>query len=59
MVMTGFLILMAVLATPYLALNVRRLYRGRPWAFTFCQVAREWEKRERAKLLAKREGGRV
>lgn len=59
MVMTGFLILMAVLAVPYLALNVRRLYRGRPWAFTFCQVAREWEERERAKLLAKRASGRV
>ena len=52
--MTGFLILIAVLAVPYLALNMRRLLRGRSWAFTFCQVAKEWEERERAKRLAAR-----
>ena len=50
--MTGLLILLAVLAAPYLALNVRRLIQGRSWAFTFCQVAKEWEEGERAKRLA-------
>ena len=55
--MTGLLILLAVLAIPYLALNVRRLIQGRPWAFTFCQAAREWEEGERAKRLAAREAG--
>lgn len=43
--MTGVLILLAVLAIPYVALNLRRLHRGRTWAFTFCQVAKEWEER--------------
>ena len=57
--MNGALILLAVLATPYLALNVRRLYRGRPWAFTVCQVAKEWEAREHAKLVAKRAAERA
>lgn len=57
--MNGALILLAVLATPYLALNLRRLYRGRPWAFTVCQVAKEWEEREHAKLLAKRAAERA
>ncbi len=57
--MNGALILLAVLATPYLALNLRRLYRGRPWAFTVCQVAKEWEAREHAKLLAKRAAERA
>ncbi len=52
--MNGALILLAVLVIPYLALNVRRLYRGRRWAFSVCQVAKEWEQREHAKLLAKR-----
>jgi hypothetical protein len=52
--MNGGLILLVVLAIPYLALNVRRLYRGRPWAFTVCQVAKEWEAREHAKRLALR-----
>jgi hypothetical protein len=50
--MTGLLILLAVLALPYLALNVRRLIQGRSWAFTFCQAAKEWEEGERAKRLA-------
>jgi len=50
--MTGLLILLAVLAVPYLALNVRRLIQGRPWAFTFFQAAKEWEEGERAKRLA-------
>ena len=57
--MNGALILLAVLVIPYLALNVRRLYRGRPWAFTVCQVAKEWEQREHAKLLAKRAAERA
>ena len=52
--MTGLMILLASLAVPYLALNVRRLVRGRSWAFTFCQVAKEWDERERAKRLAAR-----
>jgi hypothetical protein len=52
--MTGFGILIAVLLIPYLALNLRRLLRGRSWAFTFCQVAKEWEEREHAKRLAGR-----
>ena len=57
--MNGALILLAVLATPYLALNLRRLYRGRPWAFSVCQVAKEWEAREHAKLRAKRAAERA
>jgi hypothetical protein len=52
--MTGLLILLTVLAVPYLALNVRRLIQGRSWAFTFCQAAKEWEEGERAKRLAAR-----
>ena len=52
--MNGALILLIVLVLPYLALNLRRLYRGRPWAFGVCQLAKEWEQREHAKLLAKR-----
>jgi hypothetical protein len=52
--MTGLLILLAVFAIPYLALNLRRLLHGRRWAFTFCQVAKEWEERERAKRSAAR-----
>ena len=57
--MTGFLILVSGLAIPYLALNVRRLLRGRSWAFTFCQVAKEWEQREHAKRVAARVNARV
>jgi len=56
--MTGLLILLAVFMIPYLALNVRRLRRGRRWAFTVCQVAKDWEERERAKQLAARSGAR-
>ena len=52
--MNGALILLIVLAVPYLALNVRRLYRGRPWALTVCQVAKEWEQREHARRTAAR-----
>jgi hypothetical protein len=54
----GALILLAVLAVPYVALNVRRVRRGRSWAFTFCQVAKEWEQRERANLIAARAAAR-
>jgi|GEM_PF-1921563 len=57
--MTGFLILLSGLAVPYLALNVRRLIHGRKWAFTFCQVAKEWQEREHAKLVAARANARV
>jgi hypothetical protein len=56
---TGVLILLSVLAIPYVALNVRRLRRGRSWAFTFCQVAKEWEERERVKRLAARAADRA
>ncbi len=52
--MTGLLYLLGALAVPYLALNVYRLRRGRKWAFTLCQVAKEWEEGERAKRLAAR-----
>jgi hypothetical protein len=52
MIMTGLLILLAVLAVPYLALNLWRLHLGRPWAFTICQAAKQWEARDRAKRLA-------
>jgi hypothetical protein len=53
-IMTPALILLAVIAVPYFAFNVRRLCLGRPWAFTICQAAKEWEARERAKRLADR-----
>jgi hypothetical protein len=52
--MNGAVILLVVLAVPYLALNVRRVYRGRSWAFGICQVAKEWEQRERDRRLAAR-----
>lgn len=55
--MSGLLILLTVLAIPYFAVNVRRLTQGRSWAFTFCQVAKEWEEGERAKRLASRAAG--
>jgi hypothetical protein len=57
--MNGALILLVVLAAVYLALNVRRLVRGRPWAFSVCQVAKEWEKREHARRLAARAADRA
>lgn len=57
--MTGVLILLAVLAVPYLALNLRRLAGGRKWAFTFCQVAKEWEEREHGKIVARRASQRA
>jgi hypothetical protein len=47
-------IVLLALAILYIALNLRRLHRGRRWAFTFCQVAKEWEEGERAKRLAAR-----
>jgi hypothetical protein len=52
--MTGLLIVAAAVAALYVALNVRRVVHGRRWAFSVCQVAKEWEQRERAKLLAAR-----
>jgi hypothetical protein len=57
--MNGALILLVVLAIPYLAVNLRRVYRGRPWALTVCQVAKEWEQREYARRLARRAAGRT
>jgi hypothetical protein len=47
-------IVLVAFAILYIALNLRRLRRGRRWAFTFCQVAKEWEEGERAKRLAAR-----
>jgi hypothetical protein len=52
--MTGLLIVAAAVAALYVALNVRRVVHGRRWAFSVCQVAKEWEQREHAKLLAAR-----
>jgi len=54
MVVPAALILLAVLGVPYIAFNLRRLYLGRRWAFTFCQAAKEWQERDRAKRLAAR-----
>jgi hypothetical protein len=50
--MNGLLILLTVLAVPYVALNVRRVVQGRRWAFTFCQAAKEWQEHERSERLA-------
>jgi hypothetical protein len=52
--MTALLILLAGLAVLYVALNVRRVRRGRPWAFTVCMVAKDWEQRDRERRLAAR-----
>lgn len=52
--MTGVLIALVVLVVPYVVLNVRRVRRGRRWAFSVCQVAEEWEERDRARRLALR-----
>ncbi|MEA2155514.1 MAG: hypothetical protein QOE11_1654 [Solirubrobacteraceae bacterium] len=50
--MNGALIILLVLAVPYLALNVVRVVRGRRWAFGVCTLAKEWEEREHAKRVA-------
>ncbi len=55
--MNGALILLAVIVIPYLAFNVRRVARGRPWALGVCTVAKEWEQREYARRRALREAG--
>jgi hypothetical protein len=52
--MTALIIILAALAVPYLALNLRRLRRGRPWVFTVCQAAKDWEERDRARRTAAR-----
>jgi hypothetical protein len=57
--MTVLVILLAAVAIPYIGFNVRRLRRGRKWAFTVCQVAREWEQREHDKRLARRAAASV
>ncbi len=54
--MTGLLVLLAALGVPYLAMNILRQRRGRPWAFTFCQVAREWQESEYARIAARKAG---
>jgi hypothetical protein len=56
--MSGLLILLGAMGIPYIGFNLRRLRRGRSWAFTICQVAKEWEERERAKRNAARAAGR-
>lgn len=56
--MTGILIVLAVLVIPCTVLNVRRVRRGRRWAFSVCQVAKEWEERDRARRLALRAAAR-
>jgi hypothetical protein len=52
--MNGALVILLVLAIPYLAWNVQRLIRGRSWAFGVCTIAKEWEERESAKRAAAR-----
>jgi len=56
--MSGGLILLLAFFVPYVVLNVRRLVGGKRWAFTACQVAKEWETREHARLAALREAKR-
>jgi hypothetical protein len=56
--MNGALILLIVLATPYLAYNVVRVVRGRRWAFGVCTIAKEWEQREYDRRMAARPAGR-
>lgn len=48
------MILVLALAVPYVLLNLRRLMMGRPWAFSVCHAAKEWEARERARHEAAR-----
>jgi hypothetical protein len=55
--MTALLIILAVLAVPYVALNLRRLRQGRRWVFTVCQAAKDWEERDRARRRAARQAG--
>ena len=50
--MSNGLILLLVFAVPYVTANLWRLTRGRRWAFTFCQVMKEWEEGERIKRAA-------
>jgi hypothetical protein len=50
--MSSGLILLLVLAVPYLTLNLWRVARGRSWAFTFCHVMKEWEAGERVRHAA-------
>jgi hypothetical protein len=52
--MSSALILLLVLAVPYLAVNLWRIGRGRRWAFSFCQVMKEWEQAERGRHAAAR-----
>jgi hypothetical protein len=59
MSVTGLVVLLALLAVPYVALNLRRLSLGRSWAFTVCLVAKEWEQRDRAKRKPARAADRL
>jgi hypothetical protein len=55
--MTALVIVLAVFVVPYAAFNIRRVRRGRKWAFSVCQVAKEWEQREHEKHVARRAAG--
>jgi hypothetical protein len=57
--MNGALILLLAIVTPYFAVNLRRLYKGRPWALGVCTLAKEWEQREHDKRIARRTTNRV
>jgi hypothetical protein len=52
--MSATMIVILAISGTYVALNVRRVIRGRKWAFSFCQLAKEWEEREHARRVAAR-----
>ena len=52
--MTALVIFLTLFAVPYVGFNVRRVRRGRRWAFSVCQVAKEWEQREHERHVARR-----
>jgi hypothetical protein len=56
--MNGALILLAILATPYVTYNIVRVARGRRWAIGVCTIAKEWEQREYDRRMAARAAGR-
>jgi hypothetical protein len=57
--MNGALILLIVIVAPYVVVNLRRRYQGRPWALGVCTFAKEWEQREHDKRVARRAPNRV
>jgi hypothetical protein len=50
----GVSILLAVLAAPYLVVNLRRVRSGKRWAYTFCALGRDWEQRMLDEARARR-----